>query len=231
MKQYNSDLDVLLESIEFKGKTIVDIGCGDGSKAKHLVSQGATVIGIEPNLESWQVKEFESEGFKMLSGGAEKLGLEDKSVDVVVFMYSLHHVPNELMRTAMLEARRVLKNTGVLYIAEPIAKGSYQDVCEPFIDETLIRDHAISAVEQFAIPQFESCDEFEYQVSEYFDDFGQFFNEMMRYSLERYEKNHVDNDEVRALFEKTIVDNRYRLDQPVKCWLLYNTDQNLKGAA
>lgn len=230
MKQYDSDLDVLLETIELKDKTIVDIGCGDGNKAKQLVSHGATVIGIEPNLESWQVEEFESEGFKILSGGAEKLDLEDKSVDVVVFMYSLHHVPNELMATAMLEARRVLKNTAVLYIAEPIAKGSYQDVCEPFIDETLIREHAKNAVEQAKF-QFDYCDEFEYQVSEYFDSFGQFFDEMMRYSLERYENHQVDNDQVRALFEKVSVNNRYRLDQPVKCWVLYNTDQNLKGVA
>jgi len=226
MKQYESDLDVLLETIKLKKKTVVDIGCGDGSKAKQLVEHGATVIGIEPNLEFWQVSAYEDDGFKILAGSAEKLNLEDNSADVVVFMYSLHHVPAESMEAAILDVHRVLKHNGVLYIAEPIAKGSYQEVCESFIDETIIREHAKAAVEKYAKPKFDRCDEFEYCVFENFENFDQFVDEMMRYALDRYELDNVANIKVKERFEKTQDGSHYRLAQPVMVWVLYNADQS-----
>ncbi len=231
MKQYSTDLDALLGTIDFKGKNVVDIGCGDGGKAKELVKQGANVIGIEPNLESWKLNEFKAPGFKILNGGAEKLDIEDNWADIIISMYSLHHVPTESMQGAILEACRVLKNAGTLYIAEPIAEGSYQDVCEPFLDETLIRAQAKKAVETAAIPSFKYCHEFDYQVSEYFTSFSEFVDEMMRYSLNRYEFEDVGSQQVKAQFEQTQIVDGYRLDQPVKCWVLYNCDQNLIGDA
>ena len=223
MKQYDSDLDVLLETVKVNGKNIVDIGCGDGTKARQLVKQGANVIGIEPNLESWQISEFESPGFKILNGGAEKLDIEDDWADSVIFMYSLHHVPTESMRVALLEARRVLKDSGTLYIAEPVTQGSYQDVCQPFIDESSILEQSKVAVNDVGKREFDHCEEFSYQVSEYFANFNDFVDEMMRYSLDRYELKDVNNQQIKSKFEQTQTDRGYRLDQPVKCWVLFDS--------
>ncbi len=225
MKQYDSDLEVLFETVDFKGKNVVDIGCGDGSKAKELVKQGADVIGIEPNLESWKISELETPGFKIQNGGAEKLEIEDDWADIIVFIYSLHHVPTESMRDALLEAKRVLKDNGTLYIAEPIAQGSYQDVCELFLDETPIREQAKQAIDQVARELFSQCQEFTYQVSDNFSSFEAFIDEMMRYSLDRYELEDVYNQQVKSQFEQTQTEDGYRLDQPVKCWVLSNSNQ------
>ena len=225
---YISDLDPLLEKVNFKNRQVVDVGCGNADKARVLVKSGATVIGIEPDLESWQVGEIEKDGFKLIRGGAQDMAVDDNSADVVIFMYSLHHVPTELMKDALSEASRVLKDTGVLYIAEPIAKGSYQDVCEPFLDETQIRLQAMTAIDQHQ-GAFNHCTTFDYVVPEYFDSYTHFVDYMAGYSLNRYERSDVDTPVVKDRFEQCLSKGRYRLDQPVKVWLFYNDDENLNG--
>ena len=228
-KFYNDDMEPLLETIKVADSRVLDVGCGNGDKARVMVKSGARVIGIEPDLESWQVEEIQSEGFKLIQGGAEKIDLQDDTVDVIVLMYSFHHVPKHLMQQALSELTRVLDKHGVIYIAEPIARGRYQDVCAPFLDETQIRDQAINAIERWLKPVFEHCREFEYGVAESFSDFDEFSSAMVSYSLNRYEKQDVDTAKVRALFEQCKVSQGYQLDQPVRCWVLYNSSANLKG--
>lgn len=230
MKTYTSDLEPLRERVRLKHRQVVDVGCGDADKARALVKSGATVIGIEPDLESWQVGEIEKDGFKLVRGGAEDLPLENDSADVVIFMYSLHHVPTELMKDALNEARRILKDTGILYIAEPIARGGFQQVCQSFLDETQIRQQAITAVEAHLMPQFDHCDEFEYDVPEAFDDFTQFADKMVRHALNRYDRSDVETPQVKQRFQQCLKNGRYHLDHPVRVWIIYDNDENLIGA-
>ena len=226
---YSSDLDPLIERIKFQDRQVIDVGCGNADKAKVLVKSGATVIGIEPDLESWQVGEIEKDGFKLIRGGAQAMAVDDDSADVVIFMYSLHHVPADLMKDALSEASRVLKDSGVLYIAEPVAQGSYQAVCEPFLDETQIRAQAKAAINKYASDWFKHCSEFDYVVPEYFDNYTHFVDYMVGYSLNRYERIDVDTAVVKGRFEQCLSDGRYQLDQPVKVWVFYNNDENLNG--
>jgi ubiquinone/menaquinone biosynthesis C-methylase UbiE len=222
IKTYSSDLEPLLQRISLNRRQVVDVGCGDADKAKALVKSGATVIGIEPDLESWQVGEIEKDGFKLVRGSAQEMPVENDSADVVIFMYSLHHVPTEFMKDALSEARRVLKDTGILYIAEPIAGGGFQLVCESFLDETQIRQQAIRAIESYLMPEFGQCDEFEYDVPEVFDDFTQFADEMVRHALNRYDRSDVDSPLVRARFQQCLKNGRFHLDHPVRVWVFYN---------
>lgn len=228
-KYYSSDLDPLLETIIFQGRQVVDVGCGNGVKARALVKSGARVIGIEPDLESWEVDETEGEGYKLMRAGAENMPVEDDFADIVIFMFSLHHVPTELMGEALDEAYRVLKNTGVIYIAEPIARGGFQDVCKYFLDETQIRKQAIEAVEKHLKPFYEHCNEFEYVVARYFDNFDQFVSEMVGHALNRYDRTDVDTPVVRERFNEYLTEGRYQLDHPARVWILYNSSENLIG--
>ena len=227
---YTSDLDPLLQRIKFQNRQVIDVGCGNADKAKVLVKSGATVIGIEPDLESWRVGEIEKDGFKLIRGGAQEMAVDDDSADVVIFMYSLHHVPTGLMQDAFSEVSRVLKDSGVLYIAEPVANGSYQEVCEPFLDETQIRAQAIAAIDKYLYKNFKQCNKFEYVVPEYFDSYTHFVDYMVGYSLNRYVRSDVDTAVVAGRFEQCLKDGRYQLDQPVKVWIFYNSDENLNGA-
>ena len=84
--------------------------------------------------------------------------------DLVLFVFSLHHVPAGKLAGALAEARRVLRPSGRLYVAEPLAQGPHQYVMELFHDETAVRKPAAEALANFAAPRFPTD-----QISTYTD--------------------------------------------------------------
>ncbi|MGH2891270.1 MAG: class I SAM-dependent methyltransferase, partial [Solirubrobacteraceae bacterium] len=76
------------------GRDVVDVGCGDGSLVRRLVKLGARVTGVEVSAEQLRsaTEADDGSGASYLVGRAQALPLADGSVDLVVFMRSLHHV-------------------------------------------------------------------------------------------------------------------------------------------
>ena len=92
-----TDTSMLERLVAPAGKDVVDIGCGGGALVRDLAAAGARPIGIEiseAQLATARARD-DGSGARYLVGRAEALPLEDGSVDVVVFMRSLHHVPAE----------------------------------------------------------------------------------------------------------------------------------------
>ena len=124
------------------GRTIIDIGSGDGALDRQLAEAGAVVSGIDPLGPEQAWAERGTGRYCLLRRGAEKLDLPDASVDLVLFIFSLHHIPHAVLPGILAEARRVLRDTGALYIAEPLAEGPVQDVAALYHDETVVRRQA-----------------------------------------------------------------------------------------
>jgi ubiquinone/menaquinone biosynthesis C-methylase UbiE len=89
---------------------VADIGCGTGIAARQYAAAGCRVVGIEPNAEMLAVA-------RKLSGGsfhqatAERTGLADGSVDLVVCAQAFHWFePPE----ALAEFHRILRPGGRL---------------------------------------------------------------------------------------------------------------------
>ncbi|MGH2896976.1 MAG: class I SAM-dependent methyltransferase, partial [Solirubrobacteraceae bacterium] len=80
---------------------------------------------------------------RYLVGRAEELPLPDASVDVAVFMRTLHHVPPA---AALREARRVLRPDGAVYVAEPLAEGDFFALTSLVEDESQVRRAAQAAL-------------------------------------------------------------------------------------
>jgi SAM-dependent methyltransferase len=130
------------------GKDVVDIGCGGGALVRDLAAAGARPIGIEisdEQLASARARDNGS-GARYLVGRAEALPLDDGSVDVVVFMRSLHHVPAEHLQDGLREARRVLRPGGAVYVAEPLADGDFFALTSLVEDELEVRRAAQAAL-------------------------------------------------------------------------------------
>ena len=136
--------EVLAELLNVPDKFILDIGCGSGRLTRVMEKMGASVVGIDPGakqLERARSQSVTGSDF-YVKATAENLPVNNNSVHIAVFFNSLHHIPISFMGNALSEAYRVLKNGGVLYVAEPLAEGPLFELSKPFNNETKVREKA-----------------------------------------------------------------------------------------
>ncbi|MGB0671795.1 MAG: class I SAM-dependent methyltransferase, partial [Rhodospirillales bacterium] len=142
-------VDVLLETIPVKDRTVIDVGCGDGKLVRRLAQSGAKATGVEISpAKVTRAKSNDPDGSgAYVEGRGEALPFANASLEGVIFFNSLHHVPEGLMSPALAEAERILKVGGWLYVAEPIADGPNFRVSALVDDETHVRALAQTALD------------------------------------------------------------------------------------
>ncbi len=141
-------LDRLRALTPLSGHVVVDVGCGTGGLVRALAQAGAHAIGIEANEPPLAAASAHPpvNGERYLKGEGQALPLPDASADVVVFIFSLHHVPVAAQRKALAEARRVLRPGGRVHVAEPLVMGPYFQLLRWVDDETEVRAAAQAAL-------------------------------------------------------------------------------------
>jgi ubiquinone/menaquinone biosynthesis C-methylase UbiE len=211
-------LQALLDVVgDVRGLEIVDVGCGEGQNARALAAAGARVTGFDPFIEEVPLTNEGAGSYRLLRATADALPLEAGSVDVVTFVFSLHHVPGEKLAAALAEARRVLKPEGRLYVAEPLAQGAGHYVMTPFHDETKVRANAAAALNVHAAPKFGSHRRLSYSDRRSFDGFETYAKRMianMRFN--GYTEEAVRAPEVRRRFDEMFAAHDGNFDQPVR---------------
>lgn len=149
MTKRRSHSEILAELVNLTDADVVDVGCGQGGLVRAMRLVGARPIGVEcsTQLRSDALAADPDHADDYLDGVGQALPLETGSVDVVVYSYSLHHVPIEEMRNALGEARRVLRTGGTLYVLEPVPEGPGFEVSALVDDETHVRSKAQDALD------------------------------------------------------------------------------------
>ncbi|MGF7150289.1 hypothetical protein FHS96_003947 [Sphingomonas zeicaulis] len=200
------------------GKQVIDVGCGEGAMAQALAERGADVIGIDPFIESTDEIMLGRGSYRLAVGQADALPLLEASADIVLFVYSLHHVPRERMQGALNEAKRILKPGGTLCVAEPVAAGAAQYVMAPYHDETEVRADAVAALSAHAAPVFAS------ETIAFFAEPRMFEGGFDAYAAEAisnmryngYTEEAATSEEVRRRFDEMVAIHGTTLDQPVR---------------
>jgi SAM-dependent methyltransferase len=105
------------------GRDVLEIGCGRGSVALRLASNGARVLGIDLSpvaidLATERATRAHAANARFAPMNAEALELEAASVDVVCGSGVLHHLDLDL---AYAEIARVLRPGGCAVFHEPLA--------------------------------------------------------------------------------------------------------------
>lgn len=120
---YYPTIDALVPAT---ARTVLDVGCGDGTLAHYLARSGRRaegrpgsrpgdraelrVHGVDPDAA---VLPADGGRVSFSQGVAEALPCEDGSVDVVTMVMALHHVDH---RRALAEIRRVLRPGGTVVL-------------------------------------------------------------------------------------------------------------------
>ncbi len=147
-RECSTDLEVLFRLAQPEGKDVLDIGCGGGGLVRELASAGARATGLEISADQLApalAADQEGAG-RYLVGVAQRLPLEDASMDVAIFLRTLHHVPPPELETALREAGRVVRPGGTVYVAEPLAEGDYFALSSLVEDEVEVRRAAQRAL-------------------------------------------------------------------------------------
>lgn len=130
MWQYEKGADTIKFYLEhtssddmFKGKDILDVGCGAAGKSLYYLSLGAkSVTGMDVvsdyEKEAYKLQdELGLEGFKFVVCDAAKTTFADNSFDTVIMNDAMEHVdkPDEVLKGIY----RILKPGGKLYVNFP----------------------------------------------------------------------------------------------------------------
>jgi SAM-dependent methyltransferase len=213
-----SHVEALLATVgPVAGLRILDIGCGEGQLTRALAKLGARVTGYDPFIAETAWTAHGAGSYRLAKAAADAIPEPDHEADLVLFVFSLHHVPAAKLQGALAEARRLLRPSGRLYVAEPLAQGPHHYVMELFHDETAVRKAAAEALVRFARPNFATDDIAIYMEQRSFPDFDAFAERMianMRFN--GYSREAVLAPDVRARFAETFAAHGGRFDQPVR---------------
>jgi SAM-dependent methyltransferase len=160
-----NDFEALLEAVPIEGRTVADIGCGDGAIVRRLREAGADALGVDIDVSAALQRDPAG---RYLEGGAQDLPLEAGSIDVAIMLKSLHHVPDP--HAAFPELHRVVR--GEVFIAEPLPEGDFFELLRPVDDETHVRAAAQEAIER--AQGFERTRSFNYDLTLTLDSFEAF---------------------------------------------------------
>ena len=129
---------------------VLELGCGRAWMTRRIAEDFAVACVIATEVDRVQhEKNLRITDLPLVEfryGGAEAIDLPDASIDVVLMLKSLHHVPGPLMAQALGEIRRVLVPGGLAYISEPVYAGAFNNILRLFNDERLVREAAFAAV-------------------------------------------------------------------------------------
>jgi ubiquinone/menaquinone biosynthesis C-methylase UbiE len=211
-------LDALLAACgPVEGRRVVDIGCGEGGLARALAERGAEVTGIDPFIDGADWTEIGQGRFRLLRTGGEALPFPDSSIDLVLFVFSLHHLPGPAQSAALAETRRVLRDGGLLYVAEPLAEGPFHEAVSSFHDETDVRADAAARLAAETPALFTAHRRLSYSESRRYAGFDGFAARMIANTrFNGYRPEDVLAPAVRRRFQTLLARTGGVFDQPVR---------------
>ncbi len=216
--------EVISGAVTLSGLRVADVGCGRGTLVRWLAGRAAQVVGIETQEELVEQARRRQPvaGERYLHGRGESMPLDDASMDLVIFSFSLHHVPEASMRRALVEARRVLASGGQLLVVEPVADGGYFEVMRLVDDETRVRRLALEAVRDVEAHGLAPVAERSWRIRYHFSDVEQLKRRLVEVDPSRRPAVEAKAEELerRFLAFGERVDEGYRFEMEIRSNLL-----------
>jgi|GEM_PF-2144367 len=116
---HREKFDATISVLDLSGKTVLDLACGSGGLSRKLKARfpSATIIGMDFNPKAIAYAKKKDKGIKGLSyrsADAQNIPLKDSSVDIVIGLDMLDHVPD--YHKCLSEIHRVLRPAGEIVL-------------------------------------------------------------------------------------------------------------------
>jgi ubiquinone/menaquinone biosynthesis C-methylase UbiE len=145
----SSDFEQISTLLRLEGARLLELGCGAAFTTRQLAEAfpDSEIVAMEVDRVQHEKNLLipDLPNVTFVYGGAQAIDLPDASIDAVVMLKSLHHVPVQDMDTAFAEIARVLRPGGLAYISEPVYAGDFNDILRLFNDEREVREAAFAA--------------------------------------------------------------------------------------
>lgn len=127
---------MLMNSVEFKGKSVLDFGCGVGSSSFLFEPSNYHGVDCDSKRIGYAKRLYPKHNFITIKDDG-KLPLSSNSIDYVMILSVLHHIPTESFSGCLKEFERVLRPNGSLIVVEPCyhEKVSLQNWCMSNFDK------------------------------------------------------------------------------------------------
>ena len=109
-------LDAMRALAPWRGRTLVDLGCGSGFWLTGYVAEAGWVIGVEPDPDLLPLAAARDPRVLVTRGSAEHIPLPDASADVVHARFAYFWPPG--CAAGLAEVRRVLRPGGALVVVD-----------------------------------------------------------------------------------------------------------------
>ena len=105
----------------FKGKEVVDVGCGFGWLEYRMASLAKSIVAIDIDDKNIKLasKYVKNKNVSFVKASALELPIKTNSIDIVISSEMLEHLPVGTEEIFFKEVHRVLKDNGYFYITTP----------------------------------------------------------------------------------------------------------------
>lgn len=124
---------IILDSLDVKdGDRLLDVACGNG-RLLQMLSKKADIKGFGADISEKMINEAKRQNptASFYVAGCDNLPFDDNSMDVITVCAAFHHFP-EVDKFAA-EAKRILKEGGIICIAEIYLPAFLRIICNPFV--------------------------------------------------------------------------------------------------
>lgn len=232
MERVIDELAFLAARIPFKGRAVLDIGCGAGAATRKLVTKlgAARAVGLEVDEAQVRSNSHAANHYDVsfAAGRAEELPFENASFDIAMMQKSFHHVPIQMMNKALDEAARVLDpKAGILIVSEPVAAGPFDEIMRNFHDEHVERAEAQRALS--SCNAFGGRTDLAILAPVDFPDFSTFRTTMMRTSVIGRETTPAEVEATRRAYEERSQNGRLSLWREFSITILRIADAHFES--
>ena len=144
--QYFEEFGTILEDVDLINKfesylpanaSVLDLGGGAGKLTDYFLKKGYKSIcyDFSKNMKNYAEKYFPNISFILDDILNIKDHFSDNSIDGIIALYSLFHIPKENIRQLFIDIHSVLKNDGLFCFSLQLGDG------EDFVDEPYLNEN------------------------------------------------------------------------------------------